>query len=73
MTVNLRPRKRDKTKKGVAKAIDLAAWVASGMALCVIGLLLLLIGFVVQVLPIALVVGVICLIVKYFFFGGLPW
>lgn len=73
MTVNLRLRKRDKTKKGAAKIADLAACAASRLFLCVVGLVLLLISLVVQVLPIALVGGVVCLIVKYFFFGGLPW
>ena len=52
MTVNLRSRKRDKTKKGAAKIADLAACAASGLFLCVVGLVLLLIGLVVQVLPI---------------------
>lgn len=73
MKFNLRPRKRDKSKKGAAKIADLVACVASGLVLCVVGLVLLLIGLVVQVLPVAIAVGVICLIVKYFFFGGLPW
>ena len=73
VTVNLRPRKRDKTKKGVARIADLAACVASGLVLCIVGLVLLLVGLVVQVLPIAIAVGVICLIIKCCFFGGLPW
>lgn len=73
VTVNLRPRKRDKTKKGAAKIADLVACAASGLFLCVVGLVLLLIGLVVQALPIAIVVGVVCLIIKCCFFGGLPW